>query len=210
MEGWKRLLLENKAWAQDRVSRARPEAESNPQYLWIGCSDARVPAEQITGSSPGELYVHRNLANLVVHTDLNLLSVLESGVDMLGVKHVIVCGHYQCQGVRAALGRESRGLMNSWLNHIKDTWRQHKDELSLHEPEQAYQRLVELNVLQQVHNLSRTDVVQRAWAGGSRPTLHGWVYDPADCLIRPLVRVDASTSMDTLFQLRPTEDATDS
>jgi carbonic anhydrase len=160
-----------------------------------------VPAEQITGASAGELFVHRNLANLVVHTDLNLLSVLECGVRTLKVEHIIVCGHYECHGVRAAMSRESYGLMSSWLNHIKDTWRAHKDELSLHDPEVAHRRLVELNVLQQVRNLARTEVVQRAWATEGRPTLHGWVYDPADYLIRPLVKVDAETPMDDLFKL---------
>lgn len=203
MESWKRLLLENKAWAQDAGSHPPDgDAESAPEFLWIGCSDARVPAERITGSSPGELYVHRNLANLVVHTDVNLLSVLECGVRTLGVGHIIVCGHYQCHGVRAAMGQGVSGSMYSWLSHIGDVWREHKAELSLHDPDTAHRRLVELNVLEQVRNLARTEVVQRTWAEGEgRPVLHGWVYDPVDWRIRPLVKVDAGTPMDDLLRL---------
>lgn len=204
MEPWKRLLLENKAWAQDRGSHANeedPSTRCDPEFLWIGCSDARVPAEQLTGSGPGELFVHRNLGNLVLHTDLNLMAVLECAVTTLDVAHIIVCGHYECHGMRAAQSRESHGMMNAWLNHIKDTWRAHEDELSLHDAPTAHRRLVELNVLQGVRNLAHTDVVQRAWATDARPTLHGWVYDPHSHLIEPLVRVDAQTPLDAIHRL---------
>ncbi|MEZ4322590.1 MAG: carbonic anhydrase [Myxococcota bacterium] len=203
MEPWKRLLLENKAWAQDAATQPVSEASdgTSREFLWIGCSDARLPAAQMTGSTDGELFVHRNLGNLVVHTDLNLLAVLECAVTQGGVKHIIVCGHFGCQGVRSALDRQSHGHMDAWLNHIKDTWRTHKDELALHEPEAAQRRLVELNVLQQVNNLARTAIVQRTWAAEQRPMLHGWVFDPADRLIRPLVKVDRSTPLDDIHRL---------
>ncbi|MCB9678309.1 MAG: carbonic anhydrase [Alphaproteobacteria bacterium] len=203
MDSWKRLLLENKAWAQDKASHTaedRPGADK-PEFLWIGCSDARVPAERLTGASSGELFVHRNVANLVVHTDVNLLAVLECAVGHIGVEHVVVCGHYECLGIRAAQSRETHGMMDAWLNHVKDTWRAHKDELDLHDEAAAHRRLVELNVMQQVRNLARTTVVQRAWKSAKRPTLHGWVYDPHDFLIRPLVRVDADTPLDAVHQL---------
>lgn len=205
MEPWKRLLLENKAWAQGKTE-VNPEffAElargQNPDFLWIGCSDSRVPAEDITGASPGELFVHRNIANLVVHTDLNLLSVLQFAVEHLCVEHVIVCGHYGCGGVKAALSPKSYGLLNAWLRHIKDTYRAHKDEVDLHDPEQGLDRMVELNVKQQIHNLTKTDIIQRAWATHRRPTLHGWVYGLDDGLIKPLVRVDHTSPVDEAFR----------
>ena len=205
MEGWKRLLLENKAWAQDRASRPKTGEAPVPDFLWIGCSDSRVPAERITGVGAGELFVHRNVANLVVPTDLNLAAVLECGIHQLGVAHVIVCGHHDCHGIRAALARRSLGMMNPWLSHVRDTWHAHKDELSLHDEASAERRLVELNVLQQVHNLSRTEIVQRAWAEHQRPTLHGWVYDHNDDLIRPLVKVEANTAIDDVFRFRGPE-----
>lgn len=205
MEPWKRLLLENKAWAQGKTE-VNPEFFSdlargqNPDFLWIGCSDSRVPAEDITGASPGELFVHRNIANLVVHTDLNLLSVLQFAVEHLCVEHVIVCGHYGCGGVKAALSPKSYGLLNAWLRHIKDTYRAHKDEVDLHDAEQGLDRMVELNVKQQIHNLTKTDIIQRAWANHRRPTLHGWVYGLDDGLIQPLVRVDHTSPVDEAFR----------
>jgi carbonic anhydrase len=207
MEAWKRLLLENKAWAQDAGSHSNP-ADKRPEFLWIGSSDPLVSPERITGSDAGDLMVHRNLGNLVLHTDLNLLAVLEAGVAMLEVPHVIVCGHYGCLGVKAALEKKPRGVMNAWLNHIRDIARSHKDELSMHEPQGAFRRLVELNVMQQVHNLARTEVVQRAWKSGATPTLHGWVYDGRDYTIRPLCKVDASTPLDEVhqFEIEPVDD----
>jgi len=201
MEAWKRLLLENKAWAQDEPGH-RPTEETTPEFLWIGSSDSLVSPERITGSDAGDFLVHRNLGNVVVHTDLNLLSVLECGVSRVGVSHVIVCGHYRCRGVAAAMERTgSDATMNTWLNHLRDVWRLHKDELSMHEPDAARRRLVELNVLHQVQNLARTEIVQRAWSERGGPTLHGWVYDPDDLLIRPLVHVDAESSLDDVHRL---------
>ncbi len=202
MEAWKRLLLENKAWAQDLGSHAQStEPVKNPEFMWIGCSDARVPAERLTGSSPGDLYVHRNVANLVVHTDMNLLSALECGVGYLGVRHVVVCGHYGCHGVRAAQSRHSYGMMNTWLNQIKDVWYDHRDELQMHDELQSHRRLVELNVIAQIRNLARTEIIQRTWNAEQRPTLHGWVFEPQTHLIKPLVKVDANSSLDRILQL---------
>jgi len=201
MEAWKRLLLENKAWAQDTGSHCPVPGEKRPEFLWIGSSDPLVSPERITGSDAGDLIVHRNLGNLVLHTDFNLLAVLESGIAELEVPHVIVCGHYDCMGVKAALDQRPHTVMNSWLNHIRDTARAHKDELAMHEPKAAFRRLVELNVLQQVHNLARTSVVQRAWKRSGTPTLHGWVYDAHDYNIRPLVKVDQNTALDEAHQI---------
>lgn len=201
MEGWKRLLLENKAWAQDRASRPREAQEAErPGFLWIGCSDSRVPAEQLTGSGPGELYVHRNVSNLVVHTDPNLGAVLEYGLHTLGIEHVIVCGHHDCHGIRAALQRGQSGMLNPWLCHVRDIWYAHRDELGMLDAEAAERRLVELNVLQQVQHLARSEVVQRAWQKGESPSLHGWVYDHHDDLIKPLVKVDARTPLDDVYR----------
>jgi len=206
MEGYKRLLLENKAWAQARASHA-PEAEEaeHPEFLWIGCSDARVPAEQLTGAGPGELFVHRNVANLVVATDANLAAVLECAVAEIGVPHVIVCGHHDCHGVRAAMSRTARGMLNPWLTQVRDTWQTHRSEIGMHEAVAAERRLVELNVLQQVQNLAKTEIVQRSWAEHRRPMLHGWVYDHADDLIKPLVKVDADTPLDEAYRFQGLE-----
>lgn len=207
MEPWKRLLLENKAWSQGQVD-VRPAyfkelaREQNPEFLWIGCSDSRVPAEEITGASPGELFVHRNIANLVVPTDLNLLSVLQYAVDHLEVEHVIVCGHYGCGGIRAAMERKSFGLMNTWLSPIKDTYRAHRDEIDMLDPVAAGRRMVELNVQRQVTNLTKTEIVQRAWKQHRRPTLHGWLYGLNDGLINPLVRVAPDSDIDEAYRFR--------
>jgi carbonic anhydrase len=206
MENWKRLLMANKAWAQERME-ARPEffrelaKEQRPDFLWIGCSDSRVPAEEITGTSPGELFVHRNIANLVVHTDLNLLSVLQFAVENLEVKHIIVCGHYGCGGVRAALTHSRFGLLNKWLRHIKDTWHDHRDELTLiPDGPRRVDRMVELNVMEQVQNLMKTSIIQEAWARHQRPVLHGWVYGLEDGLIKPLVQVPPGSPIDEVYR----------
>ncbi len=205
MESWKRLLLENKAWSQGHIE-VRPtffedlEKDQNPEFMWIGCSDSRVPAEEITGASPGELFVHRNVANMVVHTDLNLLTVLQFAVDFLGVENIIVCGHYGCGGVKAAMTRRSYGLINTWLAPIKEAYKAHRDELEMLEPERAAQRMVEINVQRQVANLARTDVVQRAWKNHQRPTLHGWVYDLHDGLIKPMLRIGPDSDLDEAYR----------
>lgn len=179
-----------------------------PKYLWIGCSDSRVPADMITNTQPGEIFVHRNIANMVIHTDVNLLSVVQYGVDYLNVEHIIVCGHYNCGGVKAAMGRQKHGLIDNWLRHIKDVYRLYHEELDGLEPEARFRRLVELNVREQVHNLGKTSVVQDAWARGKKVHVHGWVYDVADGLLRDLdVNFDGQEDLAAIYRyhaLQPT------
>ena len=187
MDSYKRLLEYNERWVADRLQLDpdyfhRLKDDQNPEYVWIGCSDSRVPAEVVTGCQPGDLFVHRNVANLVVHTDLNLLSVLHYAVEILGVKHVIVCGHYGCGGVKAAMSRQSYGLVvNKWLRNVKDVWTANERELrALPEGDARFRRMVELNVIQQVRDLAHTSVIQEYWRREGRPWLHGWVYDIHD------------------------------
>lgn len=159
----------------------------HPHAFWIGCADSRVPANQITGTKPGEMFVHRNIANLVVHTDINMLSVLQYAVEVLKVPHVIVCGHYGCGGVAAALTKKHLGIINKWLRNIKDVYRLHEGELKLLETKEDIQRrMVELNVVEQVNNICETSIIQRSWQEGSGPQVHGWVYDIADGRIKDL------------------------
>ena len=186
------LFQNNRAWAERRVAE-RPDffqrlsSQQNPDYLWIGCSDSRVPANEIVGLLPGELFVHRNVANVVVHTDLNCLSVLQFAVDVLQVKHVIVCGHYGCGGIRAALEKDSHGLIDNWLRHVQDVARAHDVKLSaIPDFDARVDRLCELNVIDQVQNVARTTVVQDAWRRGRAVQLHGWVYGLRDGLITDL------------------------
>lgn len=166
----------------DKLSKGQ-----SPEYLWIGCSDSRVPAESITGTEPGEMFVHRNIANMVVHSDMNLLSVLSYAVDVLKVKHIIVCGHYGCGGVMAAMKNQQFGLIDNWLRHIKDVYRYHHQELDAIEDETLRaRRFVEVNVQEQVHDLGKTSIVQNAWKRNQPLHLHGWVYDIQDGLINDL------------------------
>ncbi len=217
MESHKRLLLANKAWIKEKLD-LNPDffhnlaKEQKPEFLWIGCSDSRVPAEEITGTDPGEIFVHRNIANLVIHTDLNLLSVLSYAVEYLKVKHIIVCGHYGCGGVRAALTKQRFGLLNKWLRFIKDIYHDHQEELSLYmDPEKRLARMVELNVMAQVQHLARTSIVQRAWRFDNRPTLHGWVYGLENGLIKDLVLVPPRSKIDAIYEFdfedKPTTDS---
>jgi carbonic anhydrase len=186
------LFDNNRAWAGEQVARdpgyfADLAERQSPAYVWIGCSDSRVPANQIVGLAPGEVFVHRNVANLVVHTDLNCLSVLQYAVDVLGVQHVIVCGHYRCGGVRAALEGSRNGLIDNWLRHVLDVAEKHADELgAIADEEQRFDRLCELNVVEQVVNVSRTTVVEDAWGRGQDLTVHGLVYGLEDGLLRDL------------------------
>lgn len=191
-----KLLLENRAWAAEKVIDdpnffKRLSDIQTPEFLWIGCSDSRVPANEITGTQPGEIFVHRNVANLVVEDDLNLLTVLEYAVKYLKIKHIIVCGHYGCGGVRAAASKDDFGIINKWLVNIKEVIKIHKDELThIHEENTMTDRLVELNVLEQVKNLSKTKIIQETWKKEERPTLHGWVYGLKDGLIKPILKMD--------------------
>ena len=186
------LLDNNKAWAAARVRHdptffSRLAQQQAPEYLWIGCSDSRVPANEIVGLDPGELFVHRNVANVVVHTDLNCLSVLQFAVDVLKVKHVIVCGHYGCGGIRAALEKQSHGLIDNWLRHVQDVERDYEDELQMvADPRAKEDRLCELNVAEQVRNIARTTIVQDAWRNGHDVQLHGWIYGLKDGIITDL------------------------
>jgi carbonic anhydrase len=189
---YQQLLLQNKAWVAQK-SQEDPEFFSRlaktqtPKFLWIGCSDSRVPANEITGTQPGEIFVHRNIANMVVHTDMNMLSVLDYAVNVLKVEHVIVCGHYGCGGVRAAMGNKQFGVIDNWIRHIKDAYRLNEAELeAIKDPEQKERRFTEINVIEQVYDLCKTSIVQNAWATRGGPYVHGWVYDIAEGLIRDL------------------------
>jgi len=184
------LFANNRAWAED-MTRQDPEFfqrlahQQAPQYLWIGCSDSRVPANQITGLLPGEMFVHRNIANVVVHADLNCLSAIQFAVDVLKVGHIIVCGHYGCGGVMAALRDDKLGLVDNWLRHVQDVRRKHAAQIDALENERdRHNRLCELNVIEQAINVSQTTVVRDAWARGQALAVHGWVYDIGDGLLR--------------------------
>jgi carbonic anhydrase len=203
---YQKLLSDNKSWAAEQVEKdpgffSRLSHIQTPEFLWIGCSDSRVPADKITGTQPGEIFVHRNIANLVVHTDINLLSVLEYAVEVLKVKHIIVCGHYGCGGVRAAMENHSLGIIDKWLRNIKDIYRIHRDELdSLSNVEEKANRLVEFNVKEQIMNLAKTSVVQKAWKNEQRPHLHGWVYGLNDGIINPVCEMSPGDEIDPIYQ----------
>jgi carbonic anhydrase len=176
----------------------------NPPVLWIGCADSRVPANQITNTAPGEIFVHRNIANMVIHTDMNMLSVLDYAVNVLKVKHVIVTGHYGCGGVIAAMGNQEFGLIDNWLRHIKDVYRLYADELEAIEDEQKrVDRLVELNVIENAYNLCKTSIVQNAWAKGQELAVHGWVYSLQTGIITDMnVSTTDNAKMDSVFRFK--------
>ncbi|MGK2861875.1 MAG: carbonic anhydrase [Chitinophagaceae bacterium] len=207
MHSYEKLLLENKAWATEKQI-ANPlffeqlAHVQTPEFLWIGCSDSRVPPNEITQTQPGEIFIHRNIANLVINTDVNVLSVLEYAVNHLKVKHVIVCGHYGCGGVKAAITKHDfNQVLNMWLRNIKDIYRIHREELNAIPAEEGrFDRLVELNVREQVMNLAKTSVIQRAWKNDNRPDLHGWVYGLKDGLINPVFEMKAGTHIDPLYE----------
>lgn len=207
MTPYTKLLLENKSWANQRIKDdpqyfKRLADIQSPDFLWIGCSDSRVPANEITGTQPGEIFVHRNIANMVVNTDSNVLSVLEYAVTHLKVKHIIVCGHYGCGGIRAAMSNHDyKQVLNMWLRNIKDVYRLHRQELDAIEDEGLRaDRLCELNVKEQVMHLAKTSIVQRAWKHEQRPHLHGWVYGLKDGIINPIFEMEAGTHIDDLYE----------
>jgi len=207
MHSYEKLLLENKAWAAEKKSEDPEYFErlshlQAPEFLWIGCSDSRVPANEITGTQPGEIFVHRNVANLVVNTDVNLLAVLDYAVTHLKVKHVIVCGHYGCGGIKAAATKSDyRPVLNMWLRNIKDVMRHHRQELEdIHDEENRFDRLVELNVQEQVYNLAKTTIIQRCWEKERRPDLHGWVYGLKDGIIKPVFEMKVGSPIDPLYK----------
>ena len=188
----KQLLDNNRAWSKEMLDHdkeffSRLANQQSPQYLWIGCSDSRVPANQITGLAPGEVFVHRNIANVVVHTDLNCLSVIQFAVDILKVRHIILCGHYGCSGVHAAMTKHRVGLSDNWLRHVQDVAEKHDAELrSLQDENQRHRRLCEMNVRDQVANIVQCTAVQEAWERGQPLEVHGWIYDLKDGLLHDL------------------------
>ena len=197
MESYQKLLLANKVWAAQKLEVdpdyfEKLSESQTPEFLWIGCADSRVPADQVTGTQPGEIFVHRNVANLVLHNDMNMLSVLQYAVEVLKVKHILVVGHYQCGGVKAAMTNKDYGLINKWLRNIKDVYVKHHFELdAIVDEEQKFDKLVELNVIEQVYNLAKTTIVQRAWATGENyPQLHGWVLDLHTGLMKSIIEIE--------------------
>ena len=203
------LLRQNKDWAATRLEKdpeffSTLEKVQKPDYLWIGCSDSRVPANEIVGLKPGEMFVHRNIANVVPHSDLNCLSVIQFAVEVLGVSHIIVAGHYGCGGIKAAMENIDHGEIDNWLAYIKDTYRQHYQEISAI-PDYASQtdRLCELNVMVQVRNVAKTSIVQNAWRRGKKLTVHGWIYRLNDGILHDLnVDVDATDQLHEVFQIK--------
>lgn len=207
-EYYKKILDNNKAWVESKLN-LDPDffnklAEGQqPPLLWIGCADSRVPANEIIGAQPGEVFVHRNIANMVLHSDMNMLSVLDYAVNVLKVKDIIVCGHYGCGGVKTAMGNASVGLIDNWLRHIKDSYRFNKAELDAIEDEhERFNRFVEVNVMEQVLNLSKTSIVQNAWSNGQELYVHGWVYGVGSGLVNDLnVTVNSNDQLDKVFRL---------
>ena len=205
---YNKLLENNKEWVA-RKTKADPEYFNRlangqkPPVLWIGCSDSRVPANEIIGAEPGEVFVHRNIANMVIHSDMNLLSVLDYAVNVLQVKHIIVCGHYGCGGVQTAMTNKHVGIIDNWIRHIKDVYRFHQKELNEIEDEKTrFNRFVELNVMEQVLDLAKTSIVQGAWESGQEVHVHGWVYDVKDGLINDLkITIKDNKNLSEVYQL---------
>ncbi len=205
---YNQLLENNKEWVEEMTKKDKNYFEDlskgqKPPVLWIGCADSRVPANEITGTHPGELFVHRNIANMVVHTDMNMLSVLDYAVSHLGVKHIIVCGHYGCGGVAAAMQNKSLGLINKWVRNIKEVYKDNKTELKkINDDKERFDKLVELNVKAQVYDLAKTSIVQQAWKNNTGLEIHGWVYNLKDGIIHDLkVSMDSPQHLDDIFVL---------
>jgi len=207
MKDLKRLLEQNKAWAES-IRASDPgffptlAKQQSPKFLWIGCADSRVPATQLAGMVPGEMFVHRNVANVVVHTDFNCLSVMQYAVDVLKVEHIIVCGHHGCGGVKAAMNNLSMGLIDNWLRHVQDVMHVHDKLLAQIDDEtERVDRLCELNVIEQVVNVSRTTIVQSAWQRDQELVVHGWIYGLQDGLLRDLgISVDSAAALNAAYQ----------
>ncbi len=206
---YKKIIDNNKTWVESQVALNKDYFKDlakgqSPTLLWIGCSDSRVPANEIIGAKPGEVFVHRNIANMVVHSDMNMLSVLDYAVNVLKVKHVLVCGHYGCGGVKAAMGNDSIGIIDNWIRHIKDVYRLHNIYLdSILDEEERFNKFVELNVKEQVFDLSKTSIVQAAWRNGQELTLHGWAYGLNSGYVTDLeVNISSNVDLDTVYQLK--------
>jgi carbonic anhydrase len=205
---YKKILDNNKKWVENQLAI---DAEyfkdlakgQQPPLLWIGCSDSRVPANEIIGAKPGEVFVHRNIANMVIHSDMNMLSVLDYAVNVLKVKHVIVCGHYGCGGVKAAMGNQSIGLIDNWIRHIKDVYRLHEHYLNtIEDEEERFNKFVEVNAQEQVFDLAKTSIVQNAWRNGQELTLHGWTYGLNSGYVTDLgVNMSSNDELDEVYQL---------
>tara|TARA_R110002126_G_scaffold10245_75_gene46769 strand:+ start:13009 stop:13656 length:648 start_codon:yes stop_codon:yes gene_type:complete len=215
MPKFKDLFINNKNWA-DRIEREQPgffrqlSEQQAPEYLWIGCSDSRVPANEIVGLLPGELFVHRNVANLVLHSDMNCLSVLQYAIDILKVKHILVVGHYGCGGVKAAMMKQRVGFVDNWLRNVKDVYAMHRDEVdSLADDNERLNRLIELNVMEQVRNLCHTSFVQEAWERGQPLAIHGWVYSLRNGRVKDLrVSHSCADKIDDIYAMDPADSPT--
>lgn len=206
---YKKLLDNNKQWVTQTLNEdpdffTHLATEQKPPLLWIGCSDSRVPANQITGTRPGDVFVHRNIANMVIHSDMNMLSVLDYSVNVLKVKHIIVCGHYGCGGVKAAMGNQSIGIIDNWIRHIKDIYRLHEQQLNAIKDEtERFNRFVELNAKEQVFDLAKTSIVQNAWRNGQDLTLHGWAYGLNSGYVTDLeVDLHSAHDLEEMYQLK--------
>lgn len=206
---YRKILDNNREWVVKTLEKDPNFFEDlakgqQPPLLWIGCSDSRVPANEIIGAKPGEVFVHRNIANMIIHSDINMLSVLDYAVNVLKVKHVIVCGHYGCGGVKAAMGNSSIGIIDNWIRHIKDVYRLHQAYLdSIDDPETRFNTFVEVNVKEQVYDLAKTSIVQTAWRNGQEVALHGWVYGLNSGFVTDLqVNISSEKELDLVYQLR--------
>ncbi|WP_269224933.1 carbonate dehydratase [Flavobacterium eburneipallidum] len=206
---YKKILENNKKWVEDSLALDPNYFQDlakgqTPPLLWIGCSDSRVPANEIIGAKPGETFVHRNIANMVIHSDMNMLSVLDYAVNVLKVKHVLVCGHYGCGGIKAAMGNDSVGIIDNWIRHIKDIYRLHHVELdAIEEENERFNRFVELNVIEQVYDLAKTSIVQSAWKKGQELSIHGWVYGLNSGYVTDLnVNFSSDKDLDGVYQLK--------
>ena len=206
---YKKILDNNKKWVESQLALDKEYFKDlakgqNPPLLWIGCSDSRVPANEIIGAKPGEVFVHRNIANMVIHSDMNMLSVLDYAVNVLKVRHVIVCGHYGCGGVKAAMGNQSIGLIDNWIRHIKDVYRLHEQYLNSFENEdERFNKFVEINAQEQVFDLAKTSIVQGAWRNGQDLTLHGWTYGLNSGYVTDLgVNMSSNHDLDEVYRLK--------
>jgi carbonic anhydrase len=206
---YKKILDNNKKWVENQLAIDTEYFKDlakgqQPPLLWIGCSDSRVPANEIIGAKPGEVFVHRNIANMVIHSDMNMLSVLDYAVNVLKVKHVIVCGHYGCGGVKAAMGNQSIGLIDNWIRHIKDVYRLHEHYLNtIEDEEERFNKFVEVNAQEQVFDLAKTSIVQNAWRNGQELTLHGWTYGLNSGYVTDLgVNMSSNEELDEVYQLK--------
>ncbi len=206
---YKKILDNNKKWVENQLAIDQEYFKDlakgqQPPLLWIGCSDSRVPANEIIGAKAGEVFVHRNIANMVIHSDMNMLSVLDYAVNVLKVKHVIVCGHYGCGGVKAAMGNQSIGLIDNWIRHIKDVYRLHESYLnSIEDEDERFNKFVEINVQEQVFDLAKTSIVQNAWRNGQDVTLHGWSYGLNSGYVTDLeVNMSSNEDLDEVYQLK--------